>query len=73
MHVNKISALLGCCLLTGFGVIKNDLKVKKTDKVAIFGVGGLGLANIIYLKKIGVRVILSIDIDDKKLKKKQKN
>tara|TARA_B100000886_G_scaffold340494_1_gene310478 strand:+ start:2343 stop:3404 length:1062 start_codon:yes stop_codon:yes gene_type:complete len=67
--LNKISALLGCCLLTGFGVVKNDLKVKKTDKVAIFGVGGLGLANIIYLKKIGVRVILSIDIDEQKLKK----
>ena len=47
--LNKISALLGCCLLTGFGVIKNDLKVKN-DKIAIFGTGGLGLANIIYLK-----------------------
>lgn len=70
--LNKISALLGCCLLTGFGVIKNDLKVKKNDKIAIFGTGGLGLANIIYLKKIGVKKIISIDMDDKKLKKAKK-
>lgn len=65
----KISALFGCCLLTGFGVIKNDLKIKKNDRVAIFGIGGLGLANIVYLKKIKVTKILAIDIKEGKLKK----
>lgn len=66
---NKISALFGCCLLTGFGVIKNDLKIKSKDRVAIFGVGGLGLANLIYLKKIGVKKIICFDIDQNKLTK----
>lgn len=66
---NKVSALFGCCLLTGFGVVKNDLKINVTDRVAIFGVGGLGLANLIYLKKIGVKKIICFDIDQNKLDK----
>jgi len=66
---NKVAALFGCCLLTGFGVIKNDLKVKKNDRVAIFGIGGLGLANIIYLKKIKVKKIIAVDINKSKLNK----
>ena len=65
----KISALFGCCLLTGFGVVKNDLKINPKDRVAIFGVGGLGLANIIYLKRIKPKMIIAIDINEKKLTK----
>ena len=65
----KVSALFGCCLLTGFGVVKNDLKITQNDNVAIFGVGGLGLANIIYLKKIRPRLIVALDINEKKLNK----
>ncbi len=66
---NKISALFGCCLLTGFGVVKNDLKIKPNDKVAIFGVGGLGLANVVYLKKIKPKLLVVLDINEKKLTK----
>ncbi len=65
----KISALFGCCLLTGFGVVKNDLKIKPNDKVAIFGIGGLGLANVIYLKKISPKLLVVLDINEKKLNK----
>lgn len=65
----KISALFGCCLLTGFGVIKNDLKIKPNDKVAIFGAGGLGLANIVYLQKIQPKLLVALDINERKLKK----
>ena len=61
--------MFGCCLLTGFGVVKNDLKINPKDRVAIFGVGGLGLANIIYLKRIKPKMIIAIDINEKKLTK----
>jgi S-(hydroxymethyl)glutathione dehydrogenase/alcohol dehydrogenase len=36
--------LLGCGVTTGLGAVKNTAKVQKGDTVAVFGLGGIGLA-----------------------------
>lgn len=42
----KIAALFGCAITTGFGVVKNNAKLKSGESVVVFGAGGVGL-NII--------------------------
>ena len=39
--------LLGCGVTTGMGAVKNTAKVQPGDTVAVFGLGGIGLAVII--------------------------
>src|SRR5574344_2289038 len=36
--------LLGCGVTTGLGAVKNTAKVQEGDSVAVFGLGGIGLA-----------------------------
>src|SRR3954470_23851448 len=38
--------LLGCGVTTGLGAVANTAKVKARDTVAVFGLGGIGLATI---------------------------
>ena len=38
--------LLGCGVTTGIGAVHNTAKVKEGDTVAVFGLGGIGLAVI---------------------------
>ena len=63
-----------CCLLadtltTGFGIIKNDAKVKAGESVVIFGVGGIGLGAVLGAKLAGANPIIGIDLHDHKLAK----
>ena len=37
--------LLGCGVTTGLGAVKNTAKVQPGDTVAVFGLGGIGLAD----------------------------
>ena len=39
--------LLGCGVTTGMGAVMNTAKVKRGETVAIFGLGGIGLAAVI--------------------------
>ena len=63
-----------CCLLadtltTGFGIINNDAKVKASESVVIFGVGGIGLGVVLGAKLAGAKPIIGIDLHDHKLAK----
>ena len=40
--------LLGCGITTGMGAVKNTVKVQKSDSVAVFGLGAIGLSVIIW-------------------------
>ena len=69
-NFNKIEPLFGCCIPTAYGVVKNEAKVKKKDKVLIFGAGGLGLSISVIAKYFGVKNITFVDkkfIDQKKI------
>lgn len=58
--------LLGCGVTTGIGAVLNTAKVEKGSSVAVFGLGGIGLAVIQAAKKVGARQIIAVDINDSK-------
>lgn len=59
--------LLGCALTTSFGVLHRELQLNESDKVLIFGAGGVGLSMIKILNSIGVSKLCAVDISEEKL------
>ncbi len=58
--------LLGCGVTTGMGAVKNTAKVEEGDSVAIFGLGGIGLAAIVGAVEQKAGRIIAIDINEGK-------
>ena len=58
--------LLGCGVTTGIGAVLNTAKVEAGSTVAIFGLGGIGLAAIIGAKMAGANRIIGVDINPAK-------
>lgn len=63
-----VASLLGCAVLTGGGMVKNDLKTGSDNTIAVFGMGGLGLSAVLLARAIGCPTIITVDIKDDKLK-----
>lgn len=61
--------LLGCGVTTGIGAVTKTAKVKQGDTVAVFGLGGIGLAAIIGARMAGAIRIIGIDINVDKFDK----
>ena len=55
--------LLGCGVTTGMGAVTNTAKVQASDTVAVFGLGGVGLAVIIGAVNAKAGRIIAIDIN----------
>ena len=53
--------LLGCGVTTGIGAVHNTAKVKPGDNVAVFGLGGIGLAVIQGARQAKAGRIIGID------------
>ena len=53
--------LLGCGVTTGLGAVKNTAKVQSGDTVAVFGLGGIGLAVVQGAKLANASRIIAID------------
>lgn len=60
------ACLLGCGVTTGIGAVLNTAKVEAGATVAIFGLGGIGLAAIIGAKMAKATRIIGIDINPDK-------
>jgi S-(hydroxymethyl)glutathione dehydrogenase / alcohol dehydrogenase len=58
--------LLGCGVTTGIGAVHNTAKVKAGDTVAVFGLGGIGLAVIQGAKQAQAGRIIAIDTNPSK-------
>ena len=58
--------LLGCGVTTGIGAVHNTAKVEQGSSVAVFGLGGIGLAVIIGAVQAGAERIIGIDINPDK-------
>ncbi len=58
--------LLGCGVTTGIGAVHNTAKVKAGDNVAVFGLGGIGLAVIQGAKQAKAGKIIGIDVNPAK-------
>lgn len=63
----RFAALMGCAVLTGFGVINNDAQVKIGQSVVIFGIGGVGLNLVQAAALVSAYPIVGIDLNDNKL------
>ncbi len=58
--------LLGCGVTTGIGAVLNTAKVTEGSTVAIFGLGGIGLAAIIGATMAKASRIIAVDINSAK-------
>ncbi len=62
-----VTAVIPCAVMTGAGAVLYTAGVRKGESVAVFGVGGVGLAAIAAAKVVGASPIIVVDLDDKKL------
>ena len=60
--------LIACGIGTGYGAALNCAKVRAGSTVAIWGLGGVGLAVAIGAKKAGAARIIGVDINPAKAK-----
>ncbi|MFJ8138276.1 Zn-dependent alcohol dehydrogenase [Streptomyces sp. NPDC096013] len=60
------AALLGCAVLTGYGAIHHSAQVREGETVAVFGVGGVGLATLQSARIAGATTIVAVDVSPEK-------
>jgi alcohol dehydrogenase len=63
----EIAALFGCAVLTGVGAAVNSARVKMGESVAVFGLGGVGLAALLGARAAGATTIAAVDVVPEKL------
>lgn len=63
----EIAAVFGCAVLTGVGAVVNTAKVPPGASVAVFGLGGVGLAALLGARAAGAATIVAIDLQPSKL------
>ncbi|UFR05426.1 Zn-dependent alcohol dehydrogenase [Streptomyces sp. Go40/10] len=56
------AALLGCAVLTGYGAVHHSARVRSGETVAVFGVGGVGLATLQAARIAGASRIIAVDV-----------
>jgi S-(hydroxymethyl)glutathione dehydrogenase/alcohol dehydrogenase len=56
------AALLGCAVLTGYGAVHHSAAVRAGESVAVFGVGGVGLAVLQSARIAGAGRIVAVDV-----------
>ncbi|MFE1194301.1 Zn-dependent alcohol dehydrogenase [Streptomyces olivaceoviridis] len=56
------AALLGCAVLTGYGAVHHAARVRSGETVAVFGVGGVGLATLQAARIAGASRIIAVDV-----------
>ncbi|NEC49125.1 zinc-binding dehydrogenase, partial [Actinospica acidiphila] len=60
------AALLGCAVLTGYGAVHHSARVREGETVAVFGVGGVGLAALQSARIAGAATIVAVDVSPEK-------
>ncbi|OQR59232.1 alcohol dehydrogenase [Streptomyces maremycinicus] len=60
------AALLGCAVLTGYGAVHHSARVRPGETVAVFGVGGVGLATLQAARIAGASTIVAVDVSPEK-------
>lgn len=60
--------LLGCGVTTGIGAVHNTAKVQEGDTVAVFGLGGIGLAVVQGARQAKAGRIIVVDTNSEKFK-----
>jgi S-(hydroxymethyl)glutathione dehydrogenase/alcohol dehydrogenase len=60
------AALLGCAVLTGYGAVHHAARVRPGETVAVYGVGGVGLAALQAARIAGAERIVAVDVSPEK-------
>jgi Zn-dependent alcohol dehydrogenase len=63
----EIAALFGCAVMTGVGAAVNTARVQPGDSVAVFGLGGVGLAALLGARAAGAYPLIAVDVLPSKL------
>ncbi len=58
----EIAALFGCAVVTGVGAVVNAARVSAGESVAIFGLGGVGLAALLGAHASGANPLIAVDL-----------
>jgi alcohol dehydrogenase len=61
------AALFGCAVMTGVGAVLNTARVEAGTAVAVFGLGGVGLAAVLGARAAGAGPIVAVDVVASKL------
>ncbi len=62
-----VAALFGCAVLTGVGAVLNAGGIARGDRVAVFGLGGVGLAAVLGALLGGASEVIGVDLVPGKL------
>jgi alcohol dehydrogenase len=62
-----IAALFGCAVMTGVGAVVNTARLQVGQSIAIFGLGGVGLAALLGAVAAGAYPIVAVDVSAEKL------
>lgn len=57
-----VAAMFGCAVVTGAGAVFNTAKLDKDRRVAVIGLGGVGLNAVMAAKIAGAKQIIGIDM-----------
>ncbi len=63
----EVAALFGCAVLTGVGAATRSARIEAGDRVAIFGLGGVGLAAVLGASLAGASQVVGVDRLESKL------
>src|SRR5580698_1090442 len=58
----EAAALFGCAVMTGVGAVVNTAKVAAGESVAIFGLGGVGLAALLGARAASANPLIVLDV-----------
>ena len=63
----QIAALFGCAVMTGVGAVVNTARVQPGESVAVFGLGGVGLAALLGARAASAWPLIAVDVVPEKL------
>ncbi|WKD56739.1 S-(hydroxymethyl)mycothiol dehydrogenase [Corynebacterium capitovis DSM 44611] len=61
-----VAGLLGCGIMAGLGAAVNTAGITRGESVAVFGLGGVGLASVAGARLAGATTIIALDLDERK-------
>lgn len=58
---DKAAVLFGCALLTGTGMVLNEMPPSKSDKIVVLGLGGVGMSALLGTLVVRPETIIAVD------------
>ncbi len=62
-----MTAAFGCGIQTGAGTVVNVLRPERDSSLAVFGVGGVGMAAVMAAHALGVGAVIAVDLSAARL------